>query len=106
MMNMAGNRAPLSEKDFERSVKALANRRRLAILRFLKRGREKEKKKRIEASVGDIAEEIRLSFKATSKHLGILSSASIVDREQRSLQMFYRLSSDLPAPARSIISLL
>lgn len=105
-MNMAENRAPLSEKDFERSVKALANRRRLAILRFLKRGREKEKKKRIEASVGDIAAEIRLSFKATSKHLGILSAAGIVDREQRSLQMFYRLSPDLSAPARSIISLL
>lgn len=106
IMHMTRNQTPLSEKDFERSMKALANRRRLAILRFLKKGREKEKKKGMEASVGDIAEEIRLSFKATSKHLGILSAASIVDREQRSLQMFYRLSSDLPAPARPIISLL
>lgn len=79
-------------------MKALANRRRLAILRFLKRTHK--------ASVGDIAEEIRLSFKATSKHLGILSSADIVDREQQSLQMFYHLSSDLPASARLIISLL
>lgn len=106
IMNMVADRVPLSEKDFERSMKALANRRRLAILRFLKNGKDKEKKKGIEASVGDIAEEIRLSFKATSKHLGILSAASIVDREQRSLQMFYRISHDLPAPARSIISLL
>ncbi|MDP2655496.1 MAG: metalloregulator ArsR/SmtB family transcription factor [bacterium] len=95
-MNAAGNR--ISEKELERTMKALANRRRLAILRFLK----KEGK----ASVGDIAEEIRLSFKATSKHLGILLSAGIVDREQRSLQMFYILSSDLPAPARPIVSLL
>jgi DNA-binding transcriptional ArsR family regulator len=79
-------------------MKAFANRRRLAILRFLKTTKE--------ASVGDIAEEIRLSFKATSKHLGILLSAGIVDREQRSLQMFYHLSSDLLAPARSVISLL
>ena len=93
----------ISEKDFERIMKALANRRRLAILRFLKNGNEKKENK---ASVGDIAEEIRLSFKATSKHLGILSAAGVVDREQRSLQMFYRLSSDIPAPARLVISLL
>ena len=79
-------------------MKALANRRRLAILRFLKTKKE--------ASVGDIAEEIKLSFKATSKHLGVLSAASIVDREQRSLLMFYCFSLDLPLPARSIISLL
>jgi len=103
---MAGNMVPISEKDFERSMKALANRRRLAILRFLKKGKDKEKKKEIEASVGDIAEEIRLSFKATSKHLGILSAAGIVDREQRSLQMFYHISPDPPSPVRSILFLL
>ncbi len=79
-------------------MKALANRRRLAILRFLKTEKE--------ANVGDVAEEIKLSFKATSKHLGVLSAAGIVDREQRSLQMFYRLSSDCPVPARSIIAIL
>jgi DNA-binding transcriptional ArsR family regulator len=79
-------------------MKALANRRRLAILRFLKTKKE--------ASVGDIAEEIKLSFKATSKHLGILFATSLVDREQKSLQMFYHLSPDCPLPARSIISLL
>lgn len=88
----------MSEKELERIMKALANRRRLAILRFLKTEKD--------ASVGDIAEEIRLSFKATSKHLSILFAADIVDREQRSLQMFYRLSHGLPAPARPIISLL
>ena len=88
----------VSEKDFERIMKALANRRRLAILRFLKTEKE--------ANVGDIAEEIKLSFKATSKHLGVLSAAGIIDREQRSLQMFYRLSPDYPLPARSVISIL
>ena len=95
---MTGSKISISEKDFERIMKALANRRRLAILRFLKTKKE--------ANVGDIAEEIKLSFKATSKHLGVLSAAGIVDREQRSLQMFYYLSSDLPLPARSVISLL
>ncbi len=71
-------------KDIERVLKALANRRRLAIVKFLK----KEK----EATVGDIAESIKLSFKATSKHLGVLAAADIVDKEQRSLQMWYKLS--------------
>ena len=86
----------MKEKELERIMKALANRRRLAILKFLKEEKE--------TSVGDIAEEIRLSFKATSKHLGILSGAGILDREQRSLQMFYRIPADLPSVARSILS--
>ncbi|MDO8624160.1 MAG: metalloregulator ArsR/SmtB family transcription factor [bacterium] len=88
----------MKEKELERIMKALANRRRLAILKYLKEEKE--------ANVGDIAEKIRLSFKATSKHLGILSSSGIVDRDQRSLQMFYRLSGDLPSAARSVLSFL
>ncbi|MBI3627466.1 MAG: helix-turn-helix transcriptional regulator [Candidatus Sungbacteria bacterium] len=60
-------------KDFERVLKALANRRRLSIVKYLK----KEK----EASVSEIAGKIGISLKATSKHLGILSAADIVDKE-------------------------
>ena len=74
-------------KDLERILKALANKRRLAIVRCLKKNKE--------STVGDIAEAIKLSFKATSKHLAVLYNADIVDREQRSLQMFYRLSINL-----------
>ena len=85
-------------KDLERVTKALANRRRLAILAYLKIARQ--------ASVGDIAEEIDLSFKATSKHLGILSAAGILERDQRSLQMLYRLADELPPAVRPILSLL
>jgi len=85
-------------KDLERILKALANKRRLAILRYLK--------KEGEASVGNIAEEISLSFKATSKHLGILSAVDILDKEQRSSLMFYRLISQQKPPARRIIDLL
>jgi DNA-binding transcriptional ArsR family regulator len=73
----------MNEKELEKILKALANRRRVAILKYLKRvGR---------ASVGDISEVIKLSFKATSKHLMILSNADIVDKEQVSLSMFYFL---------------
>ena len=78
-------------------LKALANRRRLAILKYI----QSEK----EATVGDIAEAIKLSFRSTSKHLGVLVAAGILDREQRSVQMFHFLSDDLPEVARRILSL-
>jgi DNA-binding transcriptional ArsR family regulator len=82
----------------EKTIKALANRRRLAIVKYLKNKRE--------ASVGEIADEIRLSFKATSKHLGVLSAADILDRNQKSLQMFYSLAEPLPPVGKKIIDLL
>lgn len=82
----------------ERILKALGNKRRLATVRFIK----KEK----EAAVGEIADEINLSMKATSKHLGILFGADILEREQRGLQGFYRLSDHLSELTRRIISLL
>lgn len=71
-------------KETEKILKALANRRRLAILKFLN--------STTKASVGDIAKVIKLSFKATSKHLGILRAADIVEREQVNLCMFYSLN--------------
>ena len=82
----------------ERSLKALANKRRLAIARFIK--------KKKEAAVGEIAGEIKLSLKATSKHLGVLYSADILEREQKSLQGFYRLADNLSELPRRVISLL
>lgn len=85
-------------KDLERILKALANKRRLAILQYLKKNGE--------APVADIAGEIRLSFKATSKHLSVLAAADIVDKEQRSAQMFYRILSQQKPSARRIIDLL
>ena len=76
-------------------MKALANRRRLLILSLLK--------KRNEVSVGEIAESIKLSFKATSRHLSILASADILEREQRSVQMFYSINKNCDAIATIII---
>lgn len=84
--------------DLEKTLKALANRRRLAIVLYLKKNRE--------APVGEIARELKISFKATSKHLGILLAADIVERDQRSLQGFYRLAKDQKPAAGRIISLL
>lgn len=87
-----------NEYQFVRRLKALANRRRLSILKYLKRGKE--------ASVGDIADAIHLSLKATSKHLGILAAADAVSRDQRSLNMFYRLHRDSDIVIQRIVSLL
>lgn len=88
----------MKEKELERILKALANKRRLAILSYLKNNAE--------ATVGEIASEINLSFKATSKHLKILDVVDIVEKDQRSLQMYYQLSSNQAPAAKSIINLL
>ena len=86
----------MRERELEKLLKALANRRRLQIIKLLK--------KKGETSVGNIAEEIGLSMKATSKHLSLLLIAGIVYREQRSLLGFYWLADDLPKSIRNIIS--
>lgn len=85
-------------KKLEKPLKALANRRRLAILKYLKENRE--------ASVADIADAINLSFKATSKHLAVLAAIDIIEREQRSLQMFYYISSTQTPAVKGILHLL
>ena len=88
----------MKDKELERSLKALANRRRLAIMRYLKKERE--------ASVGEIADEIVLSFNATSKHLAILTNVDILEKEQRALQVYYRISGNLIEPVRATLSIL
>jgi DNA-binding transcriptional ArsR family regulator len=85
-------------KELERQLKALANKRRLAILKFLK--------KKGQAPVGEIAAEIGLSFKATSRHLAVLASADIVDKEQKGLLVFYHLSSVQKSITKYLISIL
>ncbi|KKT40472.1 MAG: ArsR family transcriptional regulator [Candidatus Giovannonibacteria bacterium GW2011_GWA2_44_13b] len=72
-------------KNLEKLLKALANKRRLEILKSLK------KEPGDELSVGEIAEKIKLSFKATSRHLRILFEADILDKEQRNIQVFYHI---------------
>ena len=85
-------------RELEKILKALANRRRLAILQYLKKNKE--------ANVGGIAREIGLSFKSTSRHLAILAALDIVEREQRSAEAFYRLASSEHAIVRHLLVLL
>jgi len=85
-------------KNLAKNLKALANQRRLDILAYLKKNRE--------APVGEIAHEIGLSFKATSKHLGVLSAVDIVSKDQRSLQMYYRIANNQRPEVQRVLSLL
>ena len=73
----------------EKVFKAFANKRRLMIIKFLKGRRE--------ASVAEIAAAIKLSLKSTSRHLSILFSNDVVEKEQRRLQVYYYLPAK-PAP--------
>ena len=84
----------MKEKEIERILKALANKRRLAIIKHLRNNRR--------ASVGDIAEAIKLSFKATSKHLVILDHVDLVEKEQIGLTVIYFLSKE----GRSVVGTL
>lgn len=79
-------------KELEKILKGLASKRRLAIIRLLIKTKE--------MTVADIAEKIKLSFKSTSKHLGILHQLDILDRRQVNLNMYYRLSDSLPEIVR------
>jgi len=85
----------MKEKELERVLKALANRRRLAIISFLR----KEK----EGNVGSVAEAIRLSVKSTSRHLAVLSGADLLDRDQRSSEVFYKVSASIPDVFQQLI---
>lgn len=85
-------------KDLEKSLKALANKRRLAIVKYLK--------SRNGASVSKIAAEIKISIKATSKHLAVLSNANILEKEQKSLYMVYTLTNTPRPEVKNILSLL
>ena len=68
------------------------------IINFLKRKEQ--------ASVGDIASEMKLSFRATSRHLLLLSNVEILERDQRGPQIFYKIASPLGSMVRAIVSLL
>lgn len=85
-------------KQTEKILKALANKRRLAIVKHLQKVRR--------ASVTDIAKEIKLSFKATSKHLGILRNADLLEKDQVNLMMLYKLQEPIHPLLKLVLKLL
>jgi len=81
----------------EKTLKALANKRRLAIIKYLKDEGP--------ASVTDIAATIKLSFRSTSRHLNVLFAADILGKEQQSLQVYYFIVSKPDPLTRYILSI-
>ncbi|OGL77534.1 hypothetical protein A3F28_02670 [Candidatus Uhrbacteria bacterium RIFCSPHIGHO2_12_FULL_57_11] len=78
----------------EKVLRALASRKRMDIVRLvLDRP----------LTVTDIAEKIKLSHKAASRHILVLAHADLLDRERVGVYSYYRVSSDLPKLARSIL---
>ena len=76
----------MSNIRLEKVFKALANRRRLSIIKFLSQ--------RGVANVSEIADHIGISIKATSKHLIKMSSVGIVGRNQKTKYMLYFVKTD------------
>ena len=87
-----------TSKELEKILKALANKRRIDMLRYIRAKRE--------ATVGDIADEVNLSFKGVSKNLRILYAAGILEREQNGLQVTYQISGSLSEAARKALAIL
>lgn len=88
----------LNIRNTEQQLKAIANARRLVILRELKKSKS--------MTVGDIAEAIRLSLAPTSQHLKILKSAGIIEYKRRGKYVTYRLSLKQEEPIKQILSML
>ena len=84
------------DKELEKIFKPLANRRRLAILRCIIKARS--------LSVDEIAKQIKLSFRSTSRHLAILRQADLVEFEMVKLQRFYHMSADINVLSKYIVS--
>ena len=80
---------------WERLMKAVANKRRLAILLLLKRERM--------LPVTDIARAIHMSVPATSKHLQILRNAGILIDRKRGLSVLYRISLEQEEVIRALL---
>ncbi len=86
-------------KEVARVLKALANERRLKILKLLfEKG---------SLSVGDTSYEIRLSFRSTSRHLILLERAGLLARKQIKTSVFYSIAHPKSGTfANKILSLL
>jgi len=75
----------MTDGEIEKKLKAIANKRRFAILKILKNGKS--------LSVGNLASQLKLSFRSTSKHLNSMYNSGLLEREQQGTQVSYKLDS-------------
>ncbi|MCR4328402.1 MAG: ArsR family transcriptional regulator [Patescibacteria group bacterium] len=89
-----GNR---NHKRWTTVFRALANVNRLKIIVMLSEGPAMH--------VGQIADELEISLKATSNHLAILKRLDVVDAKGMNGHVFYSLGANMPEDFRILIKL-
>ena len=88
----------MDSKRADKLLRALANKKRIEIVMLLSDDKAR--------SVSEIAHDIKLSFKATSKHLARLVQAEYLDHNRVSLYMLYEINETMPKPQRSLLTFL
>lgn len=78
-----------------KELKSLANERRLLIVRYLAAAHA--------TPVWRIAQRMNLSVKSISKHLLLLESARVLEREQVGLEVFYKLKKPRSPVVKAIL---
>lgn len=84
-------------KKIEKTFKALANQKRLEVLIFLHKNKN--------ASVGEIADKIKISIKSTSKHLFTLYHADFLWRERVHGLTVYSLNDNMGDVEKSLLAI-
>jgi len=79
-------------KDLEKFFKAVANYRRLKILKHLLSGEK--------ATLEELAQAADLSYRSTSKHLLLLESRGFLSRETLGLKVIYKIAPLRPDDCR------
>lgn len=75
--------------------RTLANINRLKIIQMLSGGRT--------MNVGEIAENLKISFKATSNHLAMLKNLDVMESQGIAGHVFYSINSDMPHDFRKVV---
>ena len=83
-------------KHIGKVLRVLGNHRRLLILGLLKKGGT--------MTVGDVATAIKLSFNATSRHLLMLYGVDVLDKEQKGLEVYYKIAPNQPKLVREVLN--
>jgi DNA-binding transcriptional ArsR family regulator len=76
--------------------RTLANINRLKIIKMLSGDKK--------MSVGDISQDLNISFKATSNHLAMLKNLDIVESQGTSGRVFYSINQKMPKDFHKIIN--
>ncbi|MEK7132957.1 MAG: metalloregulator ArsR/SmtB family transcription factor [Patescibacteria group bacterium] len=78
--------------------RTLSNINRLKIIAMLSDGRK--------MSVGDIAEDLKISFKGTSNHLAMLKNLDVLEAQGTSGHVFYSVNPHMPKDFQIVVDVM